>query len=843
MKPNFALTLSFDGIGLLSRADAGWERVGEVPLDVPDLQAALKVLKESAGELGSEPLHSKLILPDEQIKYLTIVDPQGSDDIQTEAVRHALDGATPYSLDELAYDWASDGKMIHIAAVARETLAEAEGFAVSNGFAPLYFAAKPAQAAFGREPFFGQTQHYQDNESALGALETDNEVVTISGIARPPEVAPESQPEPELSEAEAKTAAPEPEVVKATPPETAAEPEAQPELESKPEPEPEPEPEPKPEPAAPAFSSRRTETDTGAAPALTGVTRNEPATTKPIVTEPTISGDENPPQPVATASSVPPPPTPVSESAVTAFFSRRSNKPDPSDEDDDNDVGTAPAGAGFSLQNLRRSEPVIVPPPPPNLVPPTASEQQRLTVFGARKKAEPAPQKPRAVGGKPRYLGLLLTAALLVFLVGVAAWASVFVDDGLSRFFIRSDTEFAASPDAPDETLIEGDEAGLPNGTLELASLDPDAVVPKNPQIMPLPVEPISDEEARVKYAVTGIWVLPPAAPQIPTIPGQDDLYVASIDPVIGSHDAVALPALDFDLADRGIAPQHNPAEAGKRFTLDARGLVVATAEGALSPEGHVVYLGKPPSLPAVWPAPVETAEATPEEPTDAETAALAHLASLRPKLRPTTLAESNERANLGGRSLKELAAIRPRLRPPSPQEIAAAQPQPTKPETPETLPPTPGAVVIPVPDPSVPKRDLDPNATPQAVARSVKPKPRPNNFARIVKRAERNAERNEQVTTVAAVAPKTVTPRIPSTASVAKQATVRNAINLKRVSLMGVYGKPSSRRALVRLANGRYKKVKVGDRLEGGRVSAIGEGELHYKKGNRNVTLKMPRG
>ena len=59
--------------------------------------------------------------------------------------------------------------------------------------------------------------------------------------------------------------------------------------------------------------------------------------------------------------------------------------------------------------------------------------------------------------------------ALLVFLIGVAAWASVFVDDGLSRFFKRSNTDFAVAPDAPDETLTEGDEAGLPDATLELA--------------------------------------------------------------------------------------------------------------------------------------------------------------------------------------------------------------------------------------------------------------------------------------------------------------------------------------------------------------------------------------
>jgi Tfp pilus assembly protein PilP len=69
----------------------------------------------------------------------------------------------------------------------------------------------------------------------------------------------------------------------------------------------------------------------------------------------------------------------------------------------------------------------------------------------------------------------------------------------------------------------------------------------------------------------------------------------------------------------------------------------------------------------------------------------------------------------------------------------------------------------------------------------------------------------------------------------------VKNAINLRQVNLIGVYGKPSSRRALIRLSNGRYQKVSVGDRINGGRVSAIGNSELRYTKGGRNVVLQMP--
>lgn len=92
-----------------------------------------------------------------------------------------------------------------------------------------------------------------------------------------------------------------------------------------------------------------------------------------------------------------------------------------------------------------------------------------------------------------------------------------------------------------------------------------------------------------------------------------------------------------------------------------------------------------------------------------------------------------------------------------------------------------------------------------------------------------------------AAAVPATVTPRLPSSASVSRQATITNAINLRRLNLIGVYGTSADRRALVRLPSGRYRKVQVGDRLDGGRVVAIGDARLQYQKSGRNHTLEMP--
>ena len=85
--------------------------------------------------------------------------------------------------------------------------------------------------------------------------------------------------------------------------------------------------------------------------------------------------------------------------------------------------------------------------------------------------------------------------------------------------------------------------------------------------------------------------------------------------------------------------------------------------------------------------------------------------------------------------------------------------------------------------------------------------------------------------------------PTGPISRGVAAAATDENAINLRQINLIGVYGRPSDRRALVRLANGRYVRVGVGDRLDGGRVAAINDSTLNYVKSGRTHTLEIPSG
>ncbi|MEO9682417.1 hypothetical protein [Tateyamaria sp.] len=475
------------------------------------------------------------------------------------------------------------------------------------------------------------------------------------------------------------------------------------------------------------------------------------------------------------------------------------------------------------------------------------TEATNMTVFGAR--------DGDIVGGKPRFLGLILMAILLVFLAGVAAWATVFMEESLSsRLFPGRERTLASTlPDDARETLAQDvgatteigtDREGEQDGIVVAAlndSLSDDGLSAEDAAVLdalrdPLP-DPVAPEELdaaalEARYAVTGIW---PVAPDLPPAPAKlidiEDIYVTGIDSVSPSLDAVALPSLSSLQTDNQLALVTSPIAAGTNFARDVNGRLIPTLEGALSPDGFTVFLGRPPAVPPATLARFETApEAGPD---------LSALAQARPQPRPSDLVEQNERATLGGLSRNELAGLRPRLRPKAPQEIAQEVAQEAEPEE-----ETPPAAVEP-------EQQEVAVATVLPTAPTLRPETRPRNFNRLVARAQRNAASAAaaaaptRTASVAprSIAPRSVTPSIPSSASVTRQATVRDAINLRKVNLIGVYGTTANRRALVRLSNGRYQKVEVGDRFDGGRVSAIGDSELRYQKGNRNLILTMPQG
>ncbi|WP_372611127.1 hypothetical protein [Aquicoccus sp.] len=877
MKPSFALSLSFEGIALLHRAFPGWNRVGEVSLDSSDLTGALAVLRETARQINGEDLTSKLVIPDEQIKYLSLDLGLTDEDERADAIRAALDGATPYPVKDLVFDWSVEGDKTLVAAVARETLTEAEQFAMEHGFGPVSFVANPPEGQFAGEPFFGQTAHSRTLLAAGETVQRDMAPIRVTGVARIPEPDAEATPEPDAapdpgevheqetgpetepagtkaSEGPAPAQAPSAEDAAAAPP--------APDSHAAPQPSDAPEDKPAdntvPD-AIPAFTTIRARRDDAgdagrSLPGLSGVRRPVPddlsAPTIPIApdSEPTPAraappvGTATAPEGQETAEaaqdSAPDPLAARSDAAGAGIPAAPEDLPD-------REPLAAPAGAQGRAGRLsffdKQDQPGGSAPEPGGDTSPTAqdevhhgalpdaatdvaSEKERMTIFGARQGAR---AKQASTGGKPRYLGLIMTAALLLFLAGVAAWASIFVDDGLSRFFAPRENAVATLPaDSVDEFSVEGDEAMVPTRPedqvqdqaqdevpaedVRTAALE---ILPEEAEAPPARAEPqapraMTPDEAQTRYAVTGVWLRAPDPPSEMEQATLDDLYVASIDPRVEEHDAVALPELVALQTDEAMAPPAAPFPRGTRFDLDERGLAVASEDGTLSPGGFLVYRGAPEAVPGD--VPERDPEAVEPE-TDESRAARAELAEVRPRPRPEDLIEDNERRNMGGTTWAEVARVRPQLRPEKDfAEITEA---------------------------------AEITATEQAVAESPKPAPRPSGFSRLVERAQ-EAE-SQETTQVAAAVPQqqSVTPSNPTTSSVAKAATIRNQLKMRQVNLIGVYGKPSSRRALVRMSNGRYQKVKVGDRLDGGQVQAIGETELRYQKRGREVILKMPRG
>ena len=200
MTTNFALSLSSDGIKLLQRVSDGWHLVSETELDVPDLGAALSQMRDDALALDPTGLRTKVLIPSEQIKFITLETAQTSiDDVMS-----ALEGATPYATSDLVVDFDRNGGRTFIAAVARETLDEAEAFATQYNFAPVSFAAIPEQMTFKGEVFFGPSSIAPTLVDA--AVERDDAPVAVTGTAvlpaaeLPPEEVPVFTPRPRMTD-------------------------------------------------------------------------------------------------------------------------------------------------------------------------------------------------------------------------------------------------------------------------------------------------------------------------------------------------------------------------------------------------------------------------------------------------------------------------------------------------------------------------------------------------------------------------------------------------------------------------------------------------------------------
>ena len=983
MKPAFALDFRNDAIALLHRLPGGWQQIGSVTFDEPDLPGALSYLRSTALGLSPRGIATKLILPNEQILF-TQVDAPGPDEASRLAqIRAALEGRTPYDVADLAFDWWLEGDAVHVAAVARETLAEAEGFAAEHRFNPVSFVAVPEGARSMAEAFFGPSSLADSLLAAGEVVEADTQAVAITGRGFEPEaevapvaevfaeaapepafeadIAPEPVAEPAMADLVAEEVAafeaevqpePEPEPVYATAPEPEysgdpapeagapeippvafdEEPEVTPENETvfaaEPEPAPEPaprrwmppeEPEeefitppepmrrwvPPPEPdevepedllaADPELATPAAETPADLSGALSGIVLEEapmaenveeeeasatpaaphapqPSVTSLSVTDPGLDEDL-PPAPGWTpamgfasrrASADPaagkvgktaPPPLRAPVDRPTAAKPVLSNAAAPKV---DRPAAPRPAAApklaakdgkgalrglgalvtapGIAGSRKRKAAPVTAPvasatPAAAAVAKPQTPARSPLGGLGGR----PVPQR-----GKPRHLGLILTLILLLCLLLIAAWSTTlaFRDSGSDE--VQLAAAESSTTVAPDADLPSPDDEMLAD-MQDPAELAEAAEAVAAPEVL---------DPAPEQLAAAGPEATNPSASAV-----QDEIFLATMDAAPAAPDPSALPTPEAR-GDPLPALQAAPPPFGTVYQFDENGLIKATPEGIITPEGVRLVAGRPALVPAPRPQSVIDAAAAaspvaasqgPAVAADQPFASDPALSQFRPKARPAGLAPAAaDDASLAPAADSRFASLRPRARP---QAIVAAG---------EAARQASAAASLAAQAEADAAAAASGPASKMAVAISRKPAPRPRDLSRAVEAAVAAAVRQPEPKPEAEPEPEpkakaepeaddepeiASNTRIPQNASVAKQATFKNAINLGKTSLIGVYGTQSKRYAMVRTEAGRYKKVRIGDKVDGGTVKAITANEVRYQKGSKLLTLAMPKG
>lgn len=452
-------------------------------------------------------------------------------------------------------------------------------------------------------------------------------------------------------------------------------------------------------------------------------------------------------------------------------------------------------------------------------------------------------------------------------------------------------TADAAASDIPPDADLAGIDAEMaadgvipeatPTGSAEMLAAAPDTT----PSSAQMPAEPAADGQDPA-----------PAAPVADALAAAAEATAAGAP--AGAILAPAAPQPDLQPAVPAAPP---PFEELARVTPGAS--FEPTPEGVVTPGGFTLYSGRPPRASRARPDAVTRAAIAAEEAAALPWADPA-LKRFKPKTRPATVesaaavaatapapqpapaaaeppkATEAETATAAApvaplsAEAQRLAAQRPSTRPSAVERsaeaaAAAAEAEAAKAEA----------------EAQAAKAAAEAGATAQAVSVSRRPAARPRSFKTSVEQALALAIAAEPEPVIAAAAPAPApapviatpapapqkaapaapqrsvatapepaveldepeptlpTKQMPTSASVAKQATEQNALALREMNLIGVYGASGNRRALIRMPNGRFVKVAVGDRLDGGRVTAIGDGQLSYQKGSRTLMLKMLKG
>lgn len=864
MASDYALILSYSGIQLVERPGGSmWYALGSVPLDAADLKSDMAALRNLIAADADQDAVVRLVLPNEQIRYMQLPRDAGSVD----GVRAALDGATPYALEDLEFDFEIDAAGTHVAATARETLNEAAQFARNHGFLPLCFTAIPKPESFTREVFFGLTPEAEGIVTQGRFLGPDDTPITVSDQPRPvfdprPDVAPEAV----AHEEETSGTAPDDESVPAPGPA----------IETGPVP---------PQASSPLFASRSRTTadlkpqDKAPRPAIFARAkriggRDEPS----LVAKPAAAAVLPPPPESAKAQRpkqvTPPALKPDPKDPIFADFAAPDTTAQPDkgqlDKDQPDQGKATPAAAPITAGK--------------GAVSPGAAafeSSAAASVMPIRERGN-VPETREAPWGVLGFAALVVALGLgLAYLLG--AFGKADHDDVVAPAPV---IETAPTAQAPVEPTTGPEPAAVAAPAAAIGTI-------------------LSLEEIQRRYAATGVWQRAPGAPELgrlsetPPVTPSALAGTTRVDmPQVGP-----MPAQDAPLLNPPAPPPP-----GAVYTLDENGFIMATPEGIVTPTGAFVVLGRPEVVPPARPgttapqaAPAPQTPAPATDPAPAPSAGASDAAAdpqsdaaqpqrapggtvvfqgpppVVPPARPGTIAPPTAGALPAPAppATSEPATVSTPSTTANEVEIIEGAPPVSPPARPGTIAPSPAtdgdtrsgsvfpsdagttvAVLSSAPDDARPRarpQELAPplqpvvenpfeTATDQAVATSLRPTPRPSDIDRIVANARASQPtQTAEPTPVTAATIRTVRPTGTPAGTVAARATQDNALPLNRTALIGVFGSSSNRRALVRLTSGSIVRVTVGDQLDGGRVSSISNSELQYTRQGRTIRLAMP--
>ncbi len=768
MEMRWGLDLDMSAVRLMRRNGEAWVEHGRENIDSPDIESRLARLIEPI-ENGEAVT---LFLPRDQILF-TRVQLDASTD-PTRQIEAAMEGRTPYSLDELSIDWeAGDDDSVWVAAIARDTLDEAAAFA--------------------------EVRHLKI--AGYSTLFSDDDFPRAPKFDGPDLVAEESEPPaPQFATARVPSRPPDASVAAAS--------------------------------AAASAKARFTPQP---------VARIEPVVLQPsakIGAEPAAKAEPSPTRPVIEVEDA----TPVVQVKAPSV----------------------PLDPGL---------PISAPNAPPRI----RSDIGAASVSGHVASLTPPGGSVRMRRNRAPVSTLAVFAIAFLMTVGVAVLVWNFLPMRPGGSTVKAPVDTGALPRAVvKETSDAEPETDIALAGTETVESEPEIakVTPEPEPEVALPEPEIAEPEV---LAETAPLVAEEAAPILdialsePGLPlAGDDIVLASFGstafdkgpglPLIAAPSATTLPELDkstpaFKLpkmeANIHFAPPYQGPDPDIDESSDsifvsafelpdpATDAIALPAVSGLTSDELPNVTGR--DLVALTPPGDPVADAVNQALADAlagpggliQTAHARSLPDTAPRARPEQFTDDIERQQFGGLTRVELEDRRPPARPASAQSIAAEESQLSEPSK-------------------------------LAVAQSLAPRTRPEDIAALV-RAARVQQEAARVTASATIrspdtshaieaalqddggpASRPEQPRgltIPTNASVARQATFENAIRLNRINLVGVYGAPSDRRALVRLSSGRYVKVKVGDRVDGGTVAQITDSELYYRKGNRTLSLQVPQG